>query len=1064
MNGGNTDKYKWADIELHILKEEMVSVMMLCETHLVGKQVPPRISGFKWQGSNRNTGPGRRGQGGVGILIAEHMPIERCDSGNDWVAVTTTIAKQRIVFVSIYMRHASVDINRQLVNELKTYITRHCGGAMVVVGGDWNAHISAFSEREDHRGRLLEQFALELGLQILNTTEKCQGRYTRQRAVLDYVLCSSEGYHLIENMLVDDSRQIYTRSDHNVIITRMKIPLGNAKGGVHRVTIVDTSKAAREVAVSLNEENTANRDYATLKDSIRRAAEKNSKRVLKRTHLIYLSREVREAVKARRAVKKSLKEARAKRNHRLVTRLEQDLEAHDQAVLRQKEKERAITERKQHDWILHAPRSERPRRFWGYVRKLTQKEPHRQAVTDTAGRQVDPQGMEQHLETVAHVLLNTRRCEEGNPTQLRAEDTGIRTNPLEVEAILGSMSSRTATGIDEIPASILKKLGDIGSMYIASLFNDILAGDAEIPSDWGKGRVSLLEKSSSKRGNLATYRPITISGVLYRMMAKIIGKRIAAWMEENEILGEMQNGFRTRRRGDDNIFMLTSMIEMARASGAGLICAFLDASRAYDRVNRDMLWRILDEHGMNPSWIKMIELLYKDNSLIIRHGEHTSAKLETIEGLRQGCPLSPILFALYIAELERRLLRANRGFNVQYWNLLEKKKFKIPGLLFADDLVLVGHTYEDLQLLLNVTTEVGDSLQLTFNPAKSAIVIFSKDGLGTDRPLHVQGKELPKQESYKYLGIVIDQSRDYLTEQSAMWEAKAVKVLRQLHAQSLWAFSRFEISRIHWKAVAVPSLTYGNAVTVMPRQTRMILEKYQRDAARWALGIPGHPVASEFLDAELQWSTFEKREAQSKISYFGRISTMPHHRWPRTILTMMETLGLKSRWYKRVEELKKIYRCKEIRVQLNTGREPRLQQYYANVAKRIKTTVTDRSLEKMGRKSSLETYRAHADPNRRNACVYTNDRGSSLLALARAGMLPTRWHRRHYEPDIQTHCIKCGMEQETVRHVILECNTAHLDELEFVKRLGLTEEVDHVAVRETKRTLRVWESETRTIR
>ena len=70
-------------------------------------------------------------------------------------------------------------------------------------------------------------------------------------------------------------------------------------------------------------------------------------------------------------------------------------------------------------------------------------------------------------------------------------------------------------------------------------------------------------------------------------------------MEEHGILGEIQNGFRTGRRGDDCLFILTSAIELSRKSKKGLVAAFLDCSKAYDRVNRAKLWEILEALGLD---------------------------------------------------------------------------------------------------------------------------------------------------------------------------------------------------------------------------------------------------------------------------------------------------------------------------------------------------------------------------------------------------------------------------------------------------------------------------------
>ena len=69
-------------------------------------------------------------------------------------------------------------------------------------------------------------------------------------------------------------------------------------------------------------------------------------------------------------------------------------------------------------------------------------------------------------------------------------------------------------------------------------------------------------------------------------------------MEQSGIPGEIQYGFRKYRRGENCIFILTSTIVIARQEGTGLITCFLDCTRAYDRIDRNLLWRVLEEKEM----------------------------------------------------------------------------------------------------------------------------------------------------------------------------------------------------------------------------------------------------------------------------------------------------------------------------------------------------------------------------------------------------------------------------------------------------------------------------------
>ena len=109
-------------------------------------------------------------------------------------------------------------------------------------------------------------------------------------------------------------------------------------------------------------------------------------------------------------------------------------------------------------------------------------------------------------------------------------------------------------------------------------------------------RVALIE--NSVRGKLTTYRPITVYDILYRMFTKLLGKHIQDWSEETKQLSEMQNGFRRGRRGEDNLFILTSAIECARTHQETLKCVFVDAKEAHDRINRHMPRQTLGERDL----------------------------------------------------------------------------------------------------------------------------------------------------------------------------------------------------------------------------------------------------------------------------------------------------------------------------------------------------------------------------------------------------------------------------------------------------------------------------------
>ncbi|XP_018493844.1 uncharacterized protein LOC108863770 [Galendromus occidentalis] len=120
----------------------------------------------------------------------------------------------------------------------------------------------------------------------------------------------------------------------------------------------------------------------------------------------------------------------------------------------------------------------------------------------------------------------------------------------------------------------------------------------------------------------------------------------------------------------------------------------------------------------------------------------------------------------------------------------------------------------------------------------------------------------------------------------------------------------------------------------MSNTLRKNIESAQRQAAMWALGEPACILANEFLKGELGWSTFEEREAKSKITYFKRIQEMPDERWAKRMLTMMSINNAKIKAVERMETLSLKHDCDKIVVEQSEAGEACLNTFKKSVEKR----------------------------------------------------------------------------------------------------------------------------------
>ena len=117
-----------------------------------------------------------------------------------------------------------------------------------------------------------------------------------------------------------------------------------------------------------------------------------------------------------------------------------------------------------------------------------------------------------------------------------------------------------------------------------------------------------------------------------------------------------------------------------------LYCCFVDFKKAFDTVPRHLLWKVLEEMGVHGRILDIMKSMYAHDSAAVRSSEGISAIFRCLLGVKQGCPLSPTLFGLYVDGLERHLLdTASIDAPTPLGTL-------VPLLLYADDLILLSTT------------------------------------------------------------------------------------------------------------------------------------------------------------------------------------------------------------------------------------------------------------------------------------------------------------------------------------------------------------------------------------
>ena len=356
-------------------------------------------------------------------------------------------------------------------------------------------------------------------------------------------------------------------------------------------------------------------------------------------------------------------------------------------------------------------------------------------------------------------LLNPQ-SEESEPKIETSEETNTDTdlnNPIitvVLKAALRQLNDRKAEGIDEIPAEIWKNQNLLA--LIEALFNQCFRL-GRIPEFWKCGLITpVLKSSSSDKRIPSNYRGITITPAIYKLYCNVINKRLLEWEDENKVICEPQNGFRKGRSTIDHVQSLTSIIETRKLKRQSTFAAFIDFTKAYDSIDRNLLFTKLENLGLNGRIYKAIKSLYDSVKSSVRINGLKTEFVDANCGLKQGCILSTLFFNLYVNDLVIKINSLNIGIDID--------GEIVSVMLYADDLVLLATKEEDLQILLNQLNDWCQNNRININEQKSNIVHFRPISVSqTDFSFKCGSKTLDVVNQYIYRGICLTEHLDYTT-------------------------------------------------------------------------------------------------------------------------------------------------------------------------------------------------------------------------------------------------------------------------------------------------------------
>ena len=394
----------------------------------------------------------------------------------------------------------------------------------------------------------------------------------------------------------------------------------------------------------------------------------------------------------------------------------------------------------------------------------------------------------------------------------------------EIADMLWHMKNGKSPGEDGLPVEIYKSCASALLSPLHKLFCSIWEAET-FPADWGTSILLPLPKNGD-RSVCNNYRGISLIDAVAKLFGVILLNRFS--IERHRRTRINQGGFRPGMGCVDQIFTLRRILEHRAQYQQPTIACFVDFRAAFDSVDRASLWNIMLQDGTPPKLVNLIRAYYASTKARVRVYGEESCDFDLHTGVRQGCPLSPVLFNYVVDWIMDKALEDYRGVQVS-------TDFWLADIDYADDVAVLGESPAHLQPFLDRISSFAAKVGLEINASKTKAFT-----VGLPLPvqcLSVDGSPVEFVPAFKYLGSSM------LPNGQAKQEVKArVDRARVAFVQlkgTLWRRSEISLKtkvRVYQAAIR-PILLYGCETWPLRSEDVRKLEAFDHWCLRLISGV-----------------------------------------------------------------------------------------------------------------------------------------------------------------------------------------------------------------------------------
>ncbi len=771
---------KWGRI-YRLMSEHRMGILLLQETHLtrermaaIHKMFAKRIKIFY---SENPEAPTQR-DGVAVVLNARYIQTREAKMtvivpGKAIQVTVPCPGGDRKEILCIYAPTSSGTTERKTFFEtVKKYYEEHpqCPKPQLMAGD--------FNNVEDHIDRLpvnegpdasihaLDDLKAHLGMMLADgwrVTHPNKREYTFHRGTgRDAVFSRLDRIYLTPG-LFDNAREWQiceagVRTDHSLISVRLTPERAPVVGEGRPVYPVQLIKDRRLAQVTKERGLEAIRELETMRTLGTRTEDNNPQRILHKFKTA--------AMKLARAREKDLIPrllAEIRTREQALSRVKGNRELSEQARMAEAEaltkqirelKQRRLKQQQQNSRATHRLYGERPTKYWSKLhRECAPRDVihafEREEQRGVAGERIYETDSTRMADMARSHHMNVQKDEPTvKPAPEREVDIATALGSLEVKAMeseahelgkeitydeillsLRFSKNGSSPGIDGVPFEFWKTLHarhvedarhtdrttfDVVRLLTAA-FEDIRCHGVDSSTSLARGWIAPIYKEKGERTQVVNYRPITLLNTDYKLLSKTLAVRLADVAPT--LIHKAQAGFVPGRRIHNHTQLARMMVYWAEANNEDGAIIALDQEKAYDKIAHDYLWRVLEKFGVPRTFIQLVKSLYANAETSIMVNGILSKAYRIYRGVRQGDPLSCLLFDLAIEPLSAMIRRSEiKGFSIP--NCGEVLK----AVLFADDTTVYLSKHDDFRTLQRVLDTWCSAAKARFNIGKTEII------------------------------------------------------------------------------------------------------------------------------------------------------------------------------------------------------------------------------------------------------------------------------------------------------------------------------------------------------